>query len=80
MKNWKNLAAASLVSAAVLLTLVVPALAEGHDIVILNGRVMDPETGFDAVANVGIDNGWITAITSEAIEGAETIDATGHVV
>ncbi len=41
---------------------------------------MDPETGFDAVANVGISNGWITAITSEAITGAESIDATGHVV
>ncbi|MEQ9696135.1 amidohydrolase family protein [Shimia sp. SDUM112013] len=54
--------------------------AQGFDIVIANGRVMDPETGFDAVANVGINNGFITEISSEALEGARVIDATGHVV
>ncbi|MEX0286504.1 MAG: amidohydrolase family protein [Paracoccaceae bacterium] len=54
--------------------------AQSYDVVILNGRVMDPETGFDQVANVGINNGWITAITTETIEGAETIDAADHVV
>jgi dihydroorotase-like cyclic amidohydrolase len=41
---------------------------------------MDPETGYDAVANVGINNGFITVITTDDIEGARTIDATGHVV
>ncbi len=56
------------------------AFAQNYDVVILNGRVMDPETGFDQIANVGINNGWITEITADAIEGAETIDATGHVV
>ncbi|MBO9450280.1 aminoacylase [Tropicibacter sp. R16_0] len=56
------------------------ALAQPYDVVILNGRVMDPETGFDQVANVGINNGWITAITADTIEGVETIDATNHVV
>lgn len=55
-------------------------MAEDFDVVILNGRVMDPETGFDQIANVGISDGWITKITTDAIEGAETIDATGHVV
>lgn len=54
--------------------------AQTFDLVILNGRVMDPETGFDEIANIGISNGWITRITEDAIEGAETIDATGHVV
>ncbi|CAD0184631.1 N-acyl-D-glutamate deacylase [Ruegeria sp. THAF57] len=54
--------------------------AQSYDVVILNGRVMDPETGFDQIANVGINNGWITAITTEAIKGEETIDATNHVV
>ena len=51
-----------------------------YDLVITNGRVMDPETGFDAVANVGINNGFITRITTADIRGARTIDATGHVV
>lgn len=54
--------------------------AQSYDVVILNGRVMDPETGFDQIANVGINNGWITAITTETIEGEDTIDASGHVV
>jgi len=54
--------------------------ATDFDVVILNGRVMDPETEYDAIANVGIRNGQITAITTEAIQGRRTIDATGHVV
>jgi cytosine/adenosine deaminase-related metal-dependent hydrolase len=53
---------------------------EDLDLVILGGRVMDPETAFDAVANVGVKGGRITAITQEAISGKETIDATGLVV
>jgi hypothetical protein len=28
--------------------------AKGYDVVILRGRVMDPETGLDAIRNVGI--------------------------
>jgi N-acyl-D-amino-acid deacylase len=45
------------------------------DIVILNGRVMDPETLFDDVANVGIKDGRIATITKQLIKGQETIDA-----
>lgn len=51
-----------------------------YDVVILNGRVIDPETMFDAVANVGIKDGIIAIITKSQIKGKETIDATGHVV
>jgi len=54
--------------------------AFANDIVILNGRVIDPETMFDAVANVAIKDGRIVAITNQPITGAETIDATGLVV
>ena len=50
------------------------------DVVILNGRVMDPETMFDAVANGGVKDGRIAVITKAEITGRETIDATGHVV
>ncbi|NDR56668.1 amidohydrolase family protein [Aliiruegeria sabulilitoris] len=56
------------------------ARAQSFDLVIAGGRVMDPETGFDAVANVGINNGFITEITDQEIAGARVIDATGHVV
>jgi len=56
------------------------AVAKSYDIVILNGRVMDPETKFDGVRNVGILDGKIAKITTRKIKGKETIDATGHVV
>ena len=47
------------------------------DVVINNGRVMDPETMYDAVANVGIKDGRIAVITREEITGRETVDAPG---
>ena len=55
-------------------------LAVTYDIVINNGRVMDPETQLDAVRNVGIKDGKIAKITKLELKGKETIDATGHVV
>ena len=54
--------------------------AQTYDVVILNGRVMDPETGFDQIANVGISDGWIVKITTNPIDGEDSLDATGHVV
>ena len=54
--------------------------AQDYDVVILNGRVMDPETMNDDIANVGIKDGIIALITKEKITGLRTIDATGHVV
>jgi len=56
------------------------AFAADYDIVILNGRVMDPETGFDEIRSVGITGNRITAITEEEISGAKIIDATGLAV
>jgi hypothetical protein len=57
-----------------------PAQAADYDLVILNGRVMDPETRLDAVRNVGVNDGKIAVITKDNIKGAETINAKGHVV
>ncbi|HEX7116049.1 MAG TPA: amidohydrolase family protein [Steroidobacter sp.] len=51
-----------------------------YDVAIVNGRVMDPETGFDAVANVGIKDGVISTITTDSITGRHTINAKGLVV
>jgi N-acyl-D-aspartate/D-glutamate deacylase len=53
---------------------------DAYDLVILGGRVLDPETGRDEVANVGIVGDRIAVITSEAIQGARSIDAAGHIV
>lgn len=54
--------------------------ATTYDIVIVGGRVMDPETNFDGVRNVGVRDGRIVTITTDPIQGVETINATGHVV
>ena len=44
-----------------------PVAAETYDVVINNGRVMDPETNFDGVRNVGVKVGKIVIITEDAI-------------
>ena len=54
--------------------------ATPYDIVVANGRVMDPESGLDAVRNVGIRAGRIDTISQSTLTGARTIDATGLVV
>jgi N-acyl-D-aspartate/D-glutamate deacylase len=54
--------------------------AGDYDVVIEGGRVMDPESGLDAVMNVGIREGRIEAVTDEALRGTRTIDANGLVV
>lgn len=56
------------------------AIGQDYDLVILNGRVIDPETMLDDILNVGVKDGKIVAITNDAIEGNESIDAQGHVV
>ena len=54
--------------------------SDSYDVVILNGRVMDPETEFDAVRNVGVTDGTIVSITEAEISGTDTIDVPGHIV
>jgi N-acyl-D-amino-acid deacylase len=53
-----------------------------YDILIKNGRVMDPFTRVDAIANVGIKDGKIAAIVpiTQRLNGDKTIDATDLVV
>ena len=73
-----------LFSAAIAALVVVAASAEqpapGYDLVIANGRVMDPESGLDAVRHVGIRGGSIAAISETPLAGARVIDAARHVV
>jgi N-acyl-D-aspartate/D-glutamate deacylase len=63
-----------------LISIKMPLVAADYDLVIVNGRVMDPKSGLDAVRNVGVRDGKITAITREAIKGKEIINARNHVV
>jgi hypothetical protein len=57
-----------------------PGADHTFDVVIGGGRVVDPDTGYDRVANVGIDGQTITAITTDALKGRTTIDASRRVV
>jgi N-acyl-D-aspartate/D-glutamate deacylase len=59
-----------------------PVPAGPFDAIILHGRVMDPETGLDAVRNVGIRGGRIEIITDRDLDlpARHRIDATGLVV
>src|SRR5690348_7148636 len=54
--------------------------SQRYDVVIANGRVMDPESGLDAVRNVGISGGKIAAISTAPLTGTTMIDAKGLVV
>src|SRR5579862_7069642 len=50
------------------------------DIVIRGGRVIDPESGLDAVRNVGIAGGKIAAVSDAELQGRTMLDASGLVV
>lgn len=58
-----------------------PVLEPGHvfDTVIRGGRVLDPESSYDAVLDVGIDGGTIATI-GEGLAGRTTIDARDRLV
>lgn len=51
-----------------------------YDLVIANGRVIDPDSGLDAVRHIGISGGTIGAISPNPLQGRATLDATGLVV
>jgi N-acyl-D-aspartate/D-glutamate deacylase len=57
-----------------------PARAEEFDIVIANGRVMDPESGVDRVLNVGIRSGRVAALSDQTLHAPDVVDAAGLIV
>ncbi len=56
------------------------AICQQFDIAIVNGRVIDPESGLDAIRSVGVREGRILAVSSEALSAKTVIDAKGLVV
>jgi len=54
--------------------------AQQYDLVLEGGRAMDPETGLDAVRNVGIRDGKIVRISSEPLTGRRVVHVSGLVV
>lgn len=51
-----------------------------YDVIIKDGRVMDPESGLNDIRNVGINNGKIVAISEKVLNGKQIINAKGLVV
>lgn len=54
--------------------------SESYDIVLAGGRVMDPESGLDAVRHVGIRGDRIVAVSTSPLRGAQEVDVSGLVV
>ena len=54
--------------------------AREFDIVLANGRVVDPESNLDAVRYVGIRGNKIAAISASPLRGRTVIDAKGLVI
>jgi N-acyl-D-aspartate/D-glutamate deacylase len=50
------------------------------DVVIKGGRVLDPDSGFDAVADIGVMGERIASISLDPLQGATTVGAAGKVV
>jgi N-acyl-D-aspartate/D-glutamate deacylase len=74
-----------IIAVALLAGLIVPLLPswaanQAYDVVIVNGRVIDPESRLDAVRNIGISGGTIRAITTAKLNGGTVIDAKNLVV
>ena len=56
------------------------AAVQSYDLVIAGGRVIDPESGLDAVRHVGIRDGAVAALSDAPLEGGVVVDAAGLVV
>jgi len=63
-----------------LLTFASLSFAQTYDVVLANGRVMDPESGLDAVRNVGIRGGRVEALSQAPLTGRTVVDVRGMVV
>ena len=73
MRSWLFLTSFLLVSVDIICQPI-------YDIVLTGGRVMDPETNFDAIRNVGINGDQIVEISSDDLQGREVLNVVGLVV
>ena len=51
-----------------------------YDVVLANGRVIDPESYLDGIYNVGINGGQIATITTDKLDGKDIVDASNLIV
>lgn len=57
-----------------------PTAQNEFDLVVANGRVIDPQTGLDAVRSIGIRGGRIESVSTTPLQGRVALDAGGLVV
>ena len=62
------------------LSLLHPLRAQPYDIVLANGRVMDPASNLDARRYVGIRGDKIAAVSASPLDGRTVVDVSGLVV
>jgi N-acyl-D-aspartate/D-glutamate deacylase len=70
----------TLITSLCLLAFVPLALPQAYDLVIESGRVMDPESGLDAIRNIGVRGNKIAHIAVEQLTGKRVINAHGLIV
>jgi hypothetical protein len=73
------LPAAAIAAVAAPTTPAPAAAATTYDTVILHARAIDPETGLDAIRNIGITGGKVTAVSTDPLSGRQTIEGRGLV-
>jgi hypothetical protein len=66
-----------LVRLARFLALLLSLSVQRYDLVIRDGRVVDPGSSLDAIRNLGLAAGKIEAVSDPPLAGRITIDATG---
>ncbi len=57
-----------------------PATASSYDLVLQGGRVIDSESGLDAIRNIGINGGKIAAMSPDPLAADTVVDVEGLVV
>jgi len=80
LNNWRLLLVLVFLFLAIGAVRVGAAAVEQYDVAILNGHVMDPESGLDAVRNIGITAGEIRVISPSPVKGRMVIEAKGLVI
>jgi dihydroorotase len=60
--------------------LAVTGWGQEYDVVLANGRVLDPATGLDGIRHIGIRGAKIAAVSPTPLLGRTMVDATGLVV
>jgi N-acyl-D-aspartate/D-glutamate deacylase len=64
----------------ILMAVAYSAFAQSYDIAINHGRVIDPESGLDAVRHIGVRGNTIAVVSLTPLQGKREIDARGQVV